>query len=156
MEIVPPTSIDLKDAKVEKRRPVVVAVIETEFECAAGLLDPAELVLGETLVRKSSPGAGKCGVVREYRGVDERVLVAFELDVQSREIESRLVGCRLDLQCPKVVPFGVYWFAPHQVGVSQRPMDLGVSGVEALGEQEFAKAERDAVLADVVDPEIEV
>jgi hypothetical protein len=35
-------------------------------------------------------------------------------------------------------------------------MDLGVLGVEALGEQEFAKAERDAVLADVVDPEIEV
>jgi hypothetical protein len=35
-------------------------------------------------------------------------------------------------------------------------MDSGVLGVETLGEQEFAKAESHAVIADVVDTEIEV
>ena len=63
---------------------------------------------------------------------------------------------RVELQRPKVVGFGLHGLAAHQIGVGQRLLDPGIARVEILGEQEFANGECHSIVADVVDPEVEV
>jgi hypothetical protein len=149
--LVPIAAVGGEDAEVQPRGPVVLLVVQREAQVPGGLVEAAELVLGPAEVGEGAPRVREGRVVQQAPGVDRRLLVALELDVEAGEVQVRRLEGRVDLERRQQVLLGLGDPPAAPVGLGEGEADVGVGGVEPDRLEQLADRLRVAAGAHAVD-----